>query len=183
MDKHKVRWKFWHLFPFPLFKIRNTVDNGPSLSCFIIAPIQSTSFSPKNSQPWNLKLKLSRSGANIALHFVNPFIMRQPILIQFKMEKTNRALSSQRKSKKSHSGFNILATLMVVRPKNIIFTGFLAQSCALIKSSTVTVFERKSHNTEFLHRIYSQLHINWKSSKLKLFSFCPHTSASWKERI
>ena len=116
MDKHKVRWKFWHLFPFPLFKIRNTVDNGPSLSCFIIAPIQSTSFSPKNSQTWNLKLKLSRSGANIALHFVNPFIMRQPILIQFKMEKTNRALSPQRKSKKSHSGFN--------RPKNIIFYGF-----------------------------------------------------------
>ena len=81
-------------------------------------------FTKKNSQPWNLKLKLSRSGANIALHFVNPFIMRQPILIQFKMEKTNRALSPQRKSKKSHSGFNILATLMVARPKNIIFYGF-----------------------------------------------------------
>ena len=97
-------WHSWHFFPFPSSQDKKYGWQSPTPARFIITPIQSSCFPTK-------KLKFQSSNfsvsANTALHFVNPFIMRQPILIQFKMEKTNRALSPQRKSKKSHSGFNI----------------------------------------------------------------------------
>ena len=161
------------LFYFLFFQIRNTVDNPRSLSSFIIAPIQSGCFSPTKKLS-TLKFENSNfcRGANIALHFVNPFIMRKPILIQFKKGENKQEHFHLKES------WNISFNFVEILWDNTCFP--LTLSCTLIKSPLSQIVKGKVRVQNFLHResIHSPA---YQQKKFWIEIFAP--SWQWQRKV